>query len=95
METPEGKESLYYDSHKNFFTVELLERMIGSRFSILDVKRLEPTVGAQTPTIIVLLQKSWKERKTRVGYVFAVNGVLEIDEADVIVLWTFLLPNSP
>ena len=58
METPEGKESLYYDSHKNFFTVELLERMIGSRFSILDVKRLEPTVGAQTPTIIVLLQKS-------------------------------------
>jgi 2-polyprenyl-3-methyl-5-hydroxy-6-metoxy-1,4-benzoquinol methylase len=58
METPEGKESLYYDSHKHFFTVELLERVIGSRFALREVKRLEPTTGAQTPTIIVLLRKS-------------------------------------
>jgi 2-polyprenyl-3-methyl-5-hydroxy-6-metoxy-1,4-benzoquinol methylase len=58
MEMPEGKEGLYYDSHKHFFTVELLERMVGSRFTICDLKRLERTAGAQTPTIIVLLRKS-------------------------------------
>jgi 2-polyprenyl-3-methyl-5-hydroxy-6-metoxy-1,4-benzoquinol methylase len=58
MEAPEGKESLHYDSHKHFFTVELLERMLGARFAICDLKRLEPTTGAQTPTIIVLLRKS-------------------------------------
>lgn len=58
METPEGEGSLYYDSHKHFFTVELIEKTVGSRFTLCDLKRLEPTTGAQTPTIIVLLRKS-------------------------------------
>jgi 2-polyprenyl-3-methyl-5-hydroxy-6-metoxy-1,4-benzoquinol methylase len=58
VETPEGKGSLYYDSHKHFFTVELIQKTVGSRFTFCDLKRLEPTTGAQTPTIIVLLRKS-------------------------------------
>jgi 2-polyprenyl-3-methyl-5-hydroxy-6-metoxy-1,4-benzoquinol methylase len=58
METPEGEGSLYYDSHKHFFTVELIEKTVGSRFKLCSTKRLEPTTGAQTPTIIVLLRKS-------------------------------------
>jgi 2-polyprenyl-3-methyl-5-hydroxy-6-metoxy-1,4-benzoquinol methylase len=58
IETPEGKEGLNYDSHKHFFTVELLKKMLCPRFTICGVKRLERTAGAQTPTIIVLLRKS-------------------------------------
>jgi len=57
VETPEGKESLRYDAHKNFFTVEILQRMLDKRFSVCDVKRLEPILGAPTATIIVLLRK--------------------------------------
>jgi 2-polyprenyl-3-methyl-5-hydroxy-6-metoxy-1,4-benzoquinol methylase len=57
VETPEGKESLRYDAHKNFFTVEVLERMLDKKFSVCDVKRLEPILGAPTSTIIVLLRK--------------------------------------
>jgi len=57
VETPEGKESLRYDAHKNFFTVEILQRMLDKKFSVCDVKRLEPILGAPTSTIIVLLRK--------------------------------------
>jgi 2-polyprenyl-3-methyl-5-hydroxy-6-metoxy-1,4-benzoquinol methylase len=58
IETPEGKESLHYDSHKHYFTVESLRQMLGTRFTICEVKRLKPTGTAQTPTIILLLRKS-------------------------------------
>jgi 2-polyprenyl-3-methyl-5-hydroxy-6-metoxy-1,4-benzoquinol methylase len=58
IETPEGKESLNYDSHKHYFTVELLKHMLGVRFALCEVKRLKPTGTAQTPTIILLLRKS-------------------------------------
>jgi len=58
IETPEGKESLNYDSHKHYFTVELLEKMLDRRFTLCEVKRLKPTGSAQTPTIILLLRKS-------------------------------------
>ena len=58
IETPEGKESLNYDSHKHYFTVELLKKMLDRRFNLCEVKRLKPTGSAQTPTIILLLRKS-------------------------------------
>jgi 2-polyprenyl-3-methyl-5-hydroxy-6-metoxy-1,4-benzoquinol methylase len=58
VETPEGKEGLYYDSHRHYFTVELLTQMFSSRFTICEVKRLKPTGTAQTPTIILLSRKS-------------------------------------
>lgn len=58
IETPERKESLHYDSHKHYFTVERLTQMLGTRFTICEVERLKPTGTAQTPTIIVLLRKS-------------------------------------
>jgi 2-polyprenyl-3-methyl-5-hydroxy-6-metoxy-1,4-benzoquinol methylase len=58
IETPEGKEGLYYDSHKHYFTVERIKQMLGARFTLCEVKRLEATGAAQTPTIIVLLRKS-------------------------------------
>jgi 2-polyprenyl-3-methyl-5-hydroxy-6-metoxy-1,4-benzoquinol methylase len=58
IETPEGKESLHYDSHKHYFTVERLKEILGTRFTVCEVKRLKPTGTAQTPTIILLLRKS-------------------------------------
>ena len=57
IETPEGRESLRYDDHKHYFTVERLKQMLGTRFNICEVKRLEPKLGAPTPTIILLLRK--------------------------------------
>jgi len=58
METPEGKGSLLYDDHKNYFTVERVKQMLGTRFTLCEVERLEATGCAQTPTIILLLRKS-------------------------------------
>jgi len=58
IETPEGKESLNYDSHKHYFTVERLKQILGRRFDLCEVKRLKPTGTAQTPTIILLFRKS-------------------------------------
>jgi 2-polyprenyl-3-methyl-5-hydroxy-6-metoxy-1,4-benzoquinol methylase len=58
IETPEGKEGLYYDSHKHYFTVERIKQMLGARFTLCEVKRLKATGAAQTPTIILLLRKS-------------------------------------
>ena len=57
IETPEGRESLRYDSHKHFFTVESLEEMFGASFDECEVKRLKQTGTAQTPTLIMLLRK--------------------------------------
>lgn len=58
IETPEGEEGLNYDSHKHYFTVERLEHMLSTKFILSEVKRLEATGSAQTPTIILLLRKS-------------------------------------
>jgi len=56
MSTPEGLESLRYDSHKHYFTVEGLKQMLDAKFSLLEVKRLKP-MGAPTPTLILLFCK--------------------------------------
>jgi 2-polyprenyl-3-methyl-5-hydroxy-6-metoxy-1,4-benzoquinol methylase len=58
IETPEGRGSLLYDDHKNYFTVERLKQMLGTRFTLCEVERLKATGCAQTPTIILLLSKS-------------------------------------
>lgn len=57
IETPEGEGSLLYDDHKNFFTIDGLEQLLKTRFTLCEVKRLEATGCAQTPTIILLLRK--------------------------------------
>jgi 2-polyprenyl-3-methyl-5-hydroxy-6-metoxy-1,4-benzoquinol methylase len=57
IETPEGEKGLNYDSHRNFFTVDRLKEMLNTRFTLNEVKRLEATGSAQTPTIILLLRK--------------------------------------
>ena len=56
IETPEGKEGLRYDTHKYYFTVEILKQMLGTRFNVCEVKRLKP-IGVPTPTITLLLRK--------------------------------------
>lgn len=58
IETPEGEKGLNYDSHRNFFTVERLKDMLSSKFTSCEVKRLEATGSAQTPTIILLFHKA-------------------------------------
>lgn len=58
IETPEGLAGLNYDSHMNYYTVEKLEKMLASRFSMKKVERLAATGSAQTPTIIVFLEKA-------------------------------------
>jgi 2-polyprenyl-3-methyl-5-hydroxy-6-metoxy-1,4-benzoquinol methylase len=60
IETPEGIGSLLYDDHKNYFTVERVKQIVGKKFDLCEVKRLKATGCAQTPTIILLLQKSAK-----------------------------------
>ena len=62
-ETPEGEEGLNYDSHKHYFTVERLKQMVGEKFNVCEVKHLEATGRAQTPTIIMLLRKSVPAKK--------------------------------
>jgi 2-polyprenyl-3-methyl-5-hydroxy-6-metoxy-1,4-benzoquinol methylase len=62
IETPEGKEGMNYDSHKNYFTEKRLVQMLGAKFVLCEVKRLEATGSAQTPTIILLLRKSASEK---------------------------------
>jgi len=56
IETPEGRESLRYDTHKTYFTVDIFEQMLNTRFSIREVKRFQPT-GAPVPTITLLFRK--------------------------------------
>jgi 2-polyprenyl-3-methyl-5-hydroxy-6-metoxy-1,4-benzoquinol methylase len=61
IEVPEGREGLRWDSHMQFFTLEGLKKLPGTRFTVREIKRLKPVVGVPTPTIIVLLRKSTKE----------------------------------
>ncbi len=63
IETPEGKGSLLYDDHKNYFTVESVKQTLGTRFTLCEVERLKATGCAQTPTIILLLRKLSSEKK--------------------------------
>ena len=63
IETPEGRESLRYDDHKHYFTVERLKQMLGARFTLREVKRLKTILGAPTPTIILLLRKIKDNKK--------------------------------
>jgi ubiquinone/menaquinone biosynthesis C-methylase UbiE len=61
IEVPEGKEGLRWDSHMQFFTLESLKQMPGSKFDVREVKRLTPVKGVPTPTIILLLRKSMRK----------------------------------
>ena len=58
IEVPEGKEGLRWDSHIQFFTIESLKKLPGTRFDVSEVKRLKAVVGVPTPTIILDLCKS-------------------------------------
>jgi 2-polyprenyl-3-methyl-5-hydroxy-6-metoxy-1,4-benzoquinol methylase len=58
IETPEGKGSLLYDDHKNYFTIENLKQTLDKKFALCEVERMKATGCAQTPTIILLLHKS-------------------------------------
>jgi 2-polyprenyl-3-methyl-5-hydroxy-6-metoxy-1,4-benzoquinol methylase len=58
IEVPEGREGLRWDSHIQYFTLEGLKQMLGTRFNVCEIKRLKPVIGAPTPTIILLLRKS-------------------------------------
>jgi ubiquinone/menaquinone biosynthesis C-methylase UbiE len=58
IETPEGKESLRYDAHKNWFDEDVVLQMVGKEFTIVRVERLKPELGAPTSTIIILMQKN-------------------------------------
>jgi 2-polyprenyl-3-methyl-5-hydroxy-6-metoxy-1,4-benzoquinol methylase len=60
ISAPEGERGMDYDAHKNFFTVESIKGMIGSRFTIREIKRVQP-LGTPTPMIIMLLQKKASE----------------------------------
>jgi 2-polyprenyl-3-methyl-5-hydroxy-6-metoxy-1,4-benzoquinol methylase len=57
IETPEGRDSLRYDAHKNWFDEDTVRQMVENRFSIKRVERLKPELGAPTSTIILLLHK--------------------------------------
>jgi 2-polyprenyl-3-methyl-5-hydroxy-6-metoxy-1,4-benzoquinol methylase len=57
IETPEGMAGLNYDSHMNYYTAEIIEKILTPMFAIKKVERLAATGSAQTPTIIVFLQK--------------------------------------
>jgi 2-polyprenyl-3-methyl-5-hydroxy-6-metoxy-1,4-benzoquinol methylase len=58
IETPEGIAGLNYDSHRNFYTVEKIEKMLAPKFILKRVERLAATGSAQTPTIILFLEKT-------------------------------------
>ena len=58
IEVPEGEEGLRWDSHIQYFTLEGLKQMPGTRFDVSEVKRLAPVKGVPTPTIILDLCKS-------------------------------------
>jgi 2-polyprenyl-3-methyl-5-hydroxy-6-metoxy-1,4-benzoquinol methylase len=57
VSTPEGIDSLRYDAHKYFFTVESLEQLLGPRFDFCELRRVKPA-GPSIPTIILLFHKS-------------------------------------
>lgn len=57
VSTPEGIDSLRYDAHRYYFTVESLVQMLGARFDFCEAKRVKPE-GPSIPTIILLFRKS-------------------------------------
>jgi 2-polyprenyl-3-methyl-5-hydroxy-6-metoxy-1,4-benzoquinol methylase len=57
LETPEGKDSLRYDAHKNWFDEDVVKQIADKQFTVKQTKRLKPELGAPTSTIILLLQK--------------------------------------
>jgi len=57
IETPEGRDSLRYDAHKNWFDEEVVRQMVGGKFAIKQTERLKPELGAPTSTIILLMHK--------------------------------------
>jgi 2-polyprenyl-3-methyl-5-hydroxy-6-metoxy-1,4-benzoquinol methylase len=65
IEVPEGREGLRWDSHIQFFTLEVLKQMPGAKFDVSEVKRLKPVVGVPTPTIILDLRKSTTKTATK------------------------------
>ena len=58
VEAPEGKAGLRYDAHKHWFTVKVLQQMLGSKFSLVQSERFSPEWGAPTPTFIALFHKN-------------------------------------
>ncbi|MCZ2807717.1 MAG: class I SAM-dependent methyltransferase [Candidatus Bathyarchaeota archaeon] len=56
IEVPEGREGLRWDSHIQYFTLEGLKQVCGTRFNVCEVRRVVPLKGV--PTIILLLRKS-------------------------------------
>jgi 2-polyprenyl-3-methyl-5-hydroxy-6-metoxy-1,4-benzoquinol methylase len=56
ISTPDGVDGLRYDSHKHYYTAEILEKLLAKKFRLVQVKRLTD-VGTPTPTIIVMFQK--------------------------------------
>lgn len=56
VSTPEGIDSLRYDAHKYYFTVESLKQLLGTKFDFCEVKRVKPA-GPSIPTIILLFRK--------------------------------------
>ncbi len=58
LEVPEGKEGLRWDSHIQYFTMDILKKMSDTKFDVREIKRLEPVVGVPMPTIILDLCKS-------------------------------------
>lgn len=56
VSTPDGVDSLRYDAHKYYFTVESLKKMLYSKFDLCEVKRVKPA-GPSIPTIILLFRK--------------------------------------
>ena len=59
ISTPEGEAGLRYDSHKHYFNLEILQKLLDSKFNFKQIKRLTD-VGTPTPTIIVQFQKKMK-----------------------------------
>ena len=57
IEVPEGREGLRWDAHIQYFTLEGLKQMPGTRFAVSKVERLKPYAGVPTPTIILMLRK--------------------------------------
>ena len=58
IETPEGRDSLRYDAHKNWFDEDVVRQMVGEKFTIKQFERLKPELGAPTSTIILLMHKN-------------------------------------
>ncbi|HLN45420.1 MAG TPA: methyltransferase domain-containing protein [Candidatus Sulfotelmatobacter sp.] len=58
IETPEGRDSLRYDAHKNWFDENVVQNMVNKQFTIKKVRRLKPELGAPTSTIILLMHRN-------------------------------------